>query len=396
MRFHVVPALGSFIFGSLVFFTWQFIPPHQQTALLPQTSGNNDALIAEAEPPPQILQSFTAINERTEALKHLSLKEKIGQMFMVGHWHQNDFYHTSNMMRAYHFGGVIIMEVSPRNVDFVPVWIQRWQSDSTILPALIAIDQEGGEVTRLRGPSFSQTAQRDLQSVAEAAALGDTRGAELSALGINVNLAPVLDTSLNPDSFLYARAFSSTQISTDFADAIITSQAKHMVKSAIKHYPGHPDTPEDSHIELPIIDIEKADFAHFTKPFSDVVARTNPPIIMTAHVLVPSIDPDYPATLSTKILTGELRDTLGYDGVIMTDDMTMGAITNQWGSAEAAVKAIQAGADIILFAAKPNESIAAVDAVLDAIAAGEISEERINQSVERIVKLKADFTRETN
>jgi beta-N-acetylhexosaminidase len=386
MRIYLTTAIWSFLIAALFITTWQFVPAHHLVALLPHADGSDATQLSNDTP--SILHDFKTITERARMLEQFTLREKIGQMFMIGHWHQNEFYHTANMLRAYDFGGVIIMDVSAKNSDFVSVWTKHWMEDSVVLPPLVSIDQEGGLVSRLRGPGYEVTSQRMLTTPEEAYQTGQRRGAQLAELGINVNLAPVLDTSVNPDAFLYDRSFVDPTVSADLAHQLITSHRATGVLSAVKHYPGHADTADDSHLLLPVIPIAADDYAEFTHVFTDTITTSAPAIVMTAHVLLPNIDPTYPATLSYEILTNRLRNEVGFEGIIMTDDMTMRAITNSWTTDEATVQAIKAGADMILFAAEPNKSIAALEAVVAAVERGEISEDRINQSVERIYQVK--------
>lgn len=323
----------------------------------------------------------------TQMVDTLTIEEKIGQLLMVGHWKQNYFQHTKNMLTLYKFGGVIIMDVDDKNVSTVPQWTQAWQETSTI-PLLISIDQEGGVVNRLKTDPYTQTSQREIDSVDEAAAVGISRGAELAGLGINTNLAPVIDYSNTPDSFLYDRSFaSSSQIGT-LADALINGHSVSNVLAIPKHFPGHADTADDSHYVLPIVDITAAQFPEHVAQFSDLLATAEVDALMTAHVLFPKLDDEYPVTLSYEILSRQLRRDLGFEGVIITDDMTMGAITNQWPTNEAAVQAVNAGADIVLFAADPNAAMEAHTYMVAAVQDGELSEERVDESVTRILELK--------
>lgn len=322
-----------------------------------------------------------------ETIADMTLDEKIGQLFMIGHWRENDFYHTKNMVQAYHLGGIIIMSVDSANVDFVPVWTEKWQ-DNLNIPLFIAIDQEGGVVSRIRAPGYELRAQRDLTSLEDAHTVGLERGAELANLGINVNLAPVLDTSITPEAFLYDRTFANPAYAVDMATALIAGHRDAEVLTAVKHYPGHLDNQDDSHELLPIIPIARERFTTHTRIFTDVLEQQNIALLMTAHVLLPEVDPVYPATLSPTILGDILRGQKGYDGIIITDDMTMKAITNTYSTAEAAVLALQAGADIILFAAEPNESIDAIAAIKTAVTTGTLSEASIDESVARILRAK--------
>ena len=325
--------------------------------------------------------------EQPDLLTHMTLEQKVGQLLMIGHWKQDYYQHTKNMLQVYGFGGVIIMSVdNDLNTDVIN-WTRAWQSVSDI-PLLISIDQEGGTVTRLQGQGFIQTSQREITSPDQAYDISVTRGRELENLGINVNLVPVIDFASSSDSFLYNRSFaSSTQIST-LSKAVMAGHTESGVLTVPKHFPGHADTTDDSHFTLPIVDITAAEFPAHVAQFKELLATTEVDALMKAHVQFPKLDDQYPATLSYEILSRQLRRDLGFEGVIITDDMTMGAITNQWSTNEAAVQAIQAGADIILFAAEPNAAMAAHGYIVNAVKQGELNEELIDQAVIRTLKLK--------
>jgi beta-N-acetylhexosaminidase len=330
-----------------------------------------------------------AANQITQLIDNMSLEEKVGQLLIIGHWNQYDDQRTANMVTSHALGGVIIMQVDNDVVDTVPNWTSSWQTASTI-PLLISIDQEGGVVSRLRTDDFIQTKQRDITTQTEAYAVGVTRGTELSALGINANLAPVLDFAGNNEDFLYERSFADAKDIPVLAKGLIDGHNQSNVLSVPKHFPGHGSTPADSHITLPIVDIPSSTFADHVQQFKELLTTEPVGAIMTAHVQFPQIDSIYPATLSHKILTNELRETIGFNGVVMTDDMTMGAITNQWTTNEAAVLTILAGADMILFAADPDAAMGARDYIITAINTGDLPEKRIDESVQRILKLKQD------
>jgi beta-N-acetylhexosaminidase len=323
----------------------------------------------------------------TEQLAAMTIEEKIGQLFVIGHWREDYYQHTERLLQLYDFGGVIIMKTSDEVVESVPEWTTAWQ-DASKYPLMISIDQEGGVVSRLRAEGFTTTSQRELASIDEASALGQMRGAELRALGINTNLAPVLDYASSTDAFLYDRSFARRGDVAPYSAALIEGHAGAGVLAIPKHFPGHDNTPTDSHVVLPIVDITAADFPAYVAPFREALAATEVEALMTAHVQFPKLDDTYPTTLSYEILSRQLRRDLGFEGVIITDDMTMGAITNTWDSDEAAILALQAGADMILFSSSPNEAIAARNAMLSAIEDGTISEDRIDESVERILRMK--------
>jgi beta-N-acetylhexosaminidase len=321
-----------------------------------------------------------------ELLTNMTLGDKIGQLFIIGHWAQTKPEQTAALVHTHQLGGVIIMS-SPENPGDISKWTDDWQSTST-QPLVIAIDQEGGPVTRLKSSKYTQLGQTDIESSKEAYSIGKKRAEELTSLGINTNFAPVLETSINPKAFLYNRVFVFPENIVNFGSSMIRGLRDGGVVAVPKHFPGHEDTADDSHTELPILTVPTDEFDNFVQNFTDTIQQSKPSALMTAHVQVPSLDSKYPATLSYTILTKKLRESIGFTGVIITDDMTMQAITNTWSSSEASLLALQAGADMILFAAKPNDAIPAVKYILQAVENGEITEERIDESLRRIFKMK--------
>jgi beta-N-acetylhexosaminidase len=309
----------------------------------------------------------------------------IAQLFMIGHWTNTPTEITTAMIEEYGFGGVVIMD-APDDPSLLTTWIAQWNSVSDV-PLLIAIDQEGGPVTRLKGEAFIQTSQRDITDTEHAYDTGKIRGQQLAALGITMNFAPVLDGALNSSSFMYSRTFKSTTDSSALAAAMIAGMKSESIIAVAKHFPGHDDTSSDSHYVLPTVDISRSDLDTFTKPFSTLF-RTNPPeAIMTAHVLFPEIDA-LPVTLSEFFLTTYLRDTLGYQNVIITDDVSMDAIDQQWDTSQAAVMSLGAGADIILFAAEPHRAAEALTAVTIAAEMDDDFRQKLILSQARVQKLR--------
>lgn len=327
------------------------------------------------------LKAIDPIDQRAT----VSLPEKIGQLFIVGHWAKTPVASTTALIRDHHLGGVVIMSV-PEDPNEIKGWVQAWQAVSPT-PLIIAIDQEGGPVSRLRGSAFTTTSQREITDVAMAYQVGKARGAELAKLGINMNFAPVLENATNPTSFLYERVFVDKEQSATLATALLEGMATVGVTGVIKHFPGHPDTAEDSHTELPQVLITRAELDAFTAPFAEII-KNNPPVaLMTAHVLFPKID-SQPATLSSFFLSSYLRDALDYKGLIITDDMIMRAVITSTASDAAAVQALTAGADIVLFAAEPELVVPAVTKTIEAVGAGTLPLARIDDSYERVETFK--------
>ncbi len=318
-------------------------------------------------------------------MQEASLEEKIGSLFMVGHWAHTPLASTSALIAKEHVGGVIIMS-APTEAQLLKTWTSAWQklTSSTLL---IATDQEGGVVQRIKGVGYTATAQREIVDEDHAYTVGNKRGEELRALGINMNFAPVLDSAYDTESFMYKRVFKEASTSHYFADAMIHGFEDAGVIAIPKHFPGHDDTIDDSHFTLPVVSIEKSALAVFSAPFERLLTVHQPKGLMTAHVLFPKID-TRPATLSKFFLTDYLRNELRFDGVIITDDMTMDAIDTKYSTEEATVLALEAGADLILFAAEPERSRSALQAVAKAVESGRLTKERITESYLRIQKIK--------
>jgi beta-N-acetylhexosaminidase len=281
--------------------------------------------------------------------------------------------------------------------------------------ALIGIDQEGGRVTRLpraEVTSFSGSMALAACRAAErgklAEAMGAAQAAELRALGINVNFAPSLDVNSNPDNpVIHVRAFGDDpkQVA-QLGAAVVRGLQGGSVAAAVKHFPGHGDTADDSHTGLPRVRRDHATaLAVDVAPFADVIREASPAMVMTAHIQYPSLDPETlpdtdftcPATLSRPILTGLLRDTLGFSGVIITDALDMRAISDRL-SAEAAVEAcFRAGADIALMPVLVRDAAslqclqALVPHLVDAVRDGRLVEAEIRASAARIQALQARY-----
>ncbi len=215
---------------------------------------------------------------------------------------------------------------------------------------LIAVDQEGGPVRRLREGVTAVPPMRSVNTEDEARRWGEILGAELHALGFNMNMAPVLDVDSNPDNpVIGQRSFDrDPAVVAQLGIALHEGLVAHGVASCGKHFPGHGDTDVDSHLDLPRLDHGLARLrAVELVPFRKAVAA-GIPAIMSAHILLPQLDPDRPATLSSAALRGLLRDEVGFEGVVFTDDLEMNAIADHW-TVEALVPAcVTAGIDVLL------------------------------------------------
>ena len=346
-------------------------------------------------------------NWMEEQLGQMSLEEKIGQMFIVGFKGDgvtgqaltvNEQART--LIEDYHAGGVIYFDRNVESPDQVAKLSNDLQklalSSERKIPLFITVDQEGGKVARFKegftafpgNMVLGATRNKDL-----AYQTGKQMGEELRAVGVNLNMAPVLDVNNNPENpVIGVRSFSEDpQLTGELGAEMIRGFHDSGIFTIAKHFPGHGDTAVDSHVGLPEIShsmkrLNKVELVPFKR---SILAGTD--MVMSTHITFPAIEPEpgVPATLSEKVLTGLLRKQLKYDGIIITDDMEMGAIAENFGTREAAVRAIKAGADIVLVCHSLEKQTQSFEAVKKAVEQGEIDEERINESVRRILQLKA-------
>ena len=224
-------------------------------------------------------------------------------------------------------------------------------------------------------------------------ALGQTLAAQCAAFGLNLDFAPVMDIWSNPDNTVIGdRAFGTDAGTvTGAANMAALGLLSEGVIPAAKHFPGHGDTGADSHTDLPVVDkTREALLAEELVPFQTAILAGLPAVMM-GHILMTQIDPERPASLSPAVVTGLLREELGFDGVVVTDDLTMGAVTQNYGLGEAAVLAVEAGCDLLLVCHGADNLTAARDALLEAADSGRISPERLDESVKRILSLKVEY-----
>jgi beta-N-acetylhexosaminidase len=283
-----------------------------------------------------------------------ALREKIGQMIMVGCRGESLRRDEQLIFAEYGFGGFILFKQNccePRQI--LSLCRGLWQG-APGLPPFIAIDEEGGKVHRLPQPfthfpgAATIAARNDLDLAYRA---GRATAAELTLVGINLNFAPVLDVNSKPSNpIIGERAFGADAKS---ASAMSSAWMRGLRDGGIipcgKHFPGHGDTDEDSHFALPVVAKPLAEIqAVELTPFVDA-CRHGIEALMTAHVKYTALDPNHPATLSEPIVTGLLRHQLGYNGVVFSDDMEMRAVSDDYGAGEAAALALCAGVDVLLF-----------------------------------------------
>ena len=326
----------------------------------------------------------------------MTLREQIGQLFMMGFAGTTVSKDLASFLKTYTPGGVIVFRRNLESVQQMVDLTNGLQNLSPASPLLIAIDQEGGRVSRLPAeftifPPCGQLGRCNSSELAYSAAA--TIAKELRAVGINMNMAPVLDVNSNPDNPVIGdRAFGATpEIVGEMSLATIGGLQDNRVVACGKHFPGHGDTATDSHKELPVVDagIQRLRDTEFP-PFQQAI-RHGVASLMTAHVLYRALDSDAPATLSSAVIQRLLREEFRYDGVVFTDDLEMHAIIDHDGIGEAAVRSFIAGCDVLLICKDQDRVMTAMHAMERAVQDGRITQERLAQSLARVARLKARY-----
>jgi len=375
-------------------------PDHSETQ-----SDEDDTNLTEAKPN----ESF----DIDAVLQRMTLKEKVGQLFMVRP-DALDLSQTSEQveepsaagvtsvteamksaLRERPVGGIAIFGKNIADPGQIVDFIEAFQNAS-VIPMFVAVDEEGGRIARLANhAAFDLPQYKSAAAVgksgrsSDALAMGETIGGYLQQYGFNMDFAPVADVNTNPNnSVIGDRSFSSdADVAAQMANAMATGLKRQKIVPVFKHFPGHGDTAEDSHSGIAISYKTKEELRDCEwLPYQSL---TDGDCVMVGHIAVPEITGDLtPASLSGQMINDVLRRELGFKGLVVTDSLDMGAITDEYDSGEAAVAAIEAGCDILL---SPKNFQEAFDAVLAAVESGTLSEQRIDESVYRILKLKKAY-----
>lgn len=339
--------------------------------------------------------SLARTDARVEAyLSHMSLDEKLGQMFLIETVYTYYSADVNTMVTNLHVGAMIVYDQNTVSLQQLHDYIATIQAHAA-LPMMVSADEEGGVVDRLvrfdgLRPSAQELAATGDPHKAWLAAARDAK--DLQALGINTDLAPVVDVRTVPNAVEYTRLFGNDVSTVDtYAGAFLQGLQQNGEIGCLKHWPGIGSIVGDPHLTLPTItrsraQLEATDFAAFRNLLVD-----QPGMIMVTHVMVPAIDPNLPATLSPKLVQGVLRGELGYDGVVMTDSLYMKGISLHYSLGEAAVLSVLAGDDLLEGAWDTGSMLEMLSALKTAIKQGRISQARIDQSVRRILLLKERY-----
>jgi len=325
-----------------------------------------------------------------------TLREKVGQMFLVGCQGEALTHNERLLFAEYQFGGAILFKRNCAEPAQLFALCQSLWESAPATPPFIAIDQEGGSVHRMPEPftHFPAAARvGEKGNIELARRLGRAAAEELKLAGINLNFAPVLDVNSNPaNPIIGARAFGvTTKQVIEIGSAWTQGLRDGGIIPCGKHFLGHGDTDKDSHLELPTVGktleelkaVELPPFAH--------VCRNRIEALMTAHVLYPALDPNLPATLSEPIVTGLLRHQFGFDGVVFSDDLEMKAIADNYGVEAATALAVRAGVDVQLFCHEVDKAIQAFEFLCNEAASDPVMRARVEDSFRRTTELKRRY-----
>ncbi len=339
-----------------------------------------------------------AVPETTEEAtveQRMSVREAVGQMFIVSLSGTEPDYHIEKMVREQNVSGVILFGYNMQSEEQTRSLISRLQELSVqtvpAIPLFVAVDHEGGQVEHAPWvsprPSAAEVGARG--DPEEAHRISEGVGRELRRAGVNTDLAPVVDTGAG--SAIGSRSYGNDPaLVAAMGAAAIEGFESAGVVSAVKHFPNHGPALADSHVGRPVVEHDRATVEGVDLPPFLAAVEAGVPMVMVGHLVYPAIDPDRPASLSPAAV-GLLREELGFDGVVVTDDLGMEGARRGGTVAEAAVEAVRAGADLLVVSGLPEEQAAAYGAVVAAVESGDIPRERIDDSVKRIMNVKERY-----
>ena len=339
-------------------------------------------------------EKLTTNQKVDKLLSGMTLDEKIGQMLVIYYTSTSYDKTLQSAIRDVKPGGFILFKENITGHEQLTNYINGMQEDSEI-PMFISIDQEGGLVQRLKTlndvnitiiPPMEKLGQTSDENLAYE--VGTVIGNELNAFGINMDFAPVIDINSNPNNTVIGdRSFgNSAELVSRMGIAVAKGLTSSGVIPVYKHFPGHGDTNEDSHYDLPVLTKTKEELYDLElKPFIEAI-NNDAKVIMIGHLAVPKITGDNtPASLSSKIIKDLLIEELGFKGLVVTDALNMGALTSNYSTEEILINTINAGVDMLLM---PGSSKTSLTTIKKAIEDGKITEQQINNSVRKILTLK--------
>ena len=357
--------------------------------------GLHNLFTSKAEPVTyeSVAQSELSPEQKVDKLvANMSDADKVGQLMMIGIHGKSLNDDAKFMLNEYRVGGIILFDRNMESKDQVKTLItdiNKAGKSAGLTPLFLGIDQEGGAVARMDDKLIKVPPAEEVgkEPVEQAAALAKEVGTELKDLGFNINLAPVADLGLT-----YGRSYSTNPDEVvRYASAVGKSYDEAGLWYSYKHFPGIGKTDVDLHADTSIVPVSKETLlSEDTKVFVDLIKQSKPNTytIMVSHAMYPQIDPDHPSSLSKTIITDWLRKDMGYNGVVVTDDMDMGALAKHYTFGDMAVQSILAGSDILLVCHEYEHMQEAYNGLMKAVKDGRISKERLDESVKRILLMK--------
>ena len=357
--------------------------------------GLHNPFTSKAEPVTyeSVAQSELSPEEKVDKLvANMSDADKVGQLMMIGIHGKTLNDDAKFMLNEYRVGGIILFDRNMESKDQVKSLItdiNKTGKSTGLTPLFIGIDQEGGAVARMEDQLIKVPPAEELgkEPIEQAVSLAKQSGTELKDLGFNINFAPVADLGLT-----YGRSFSTNPDDVvRYASAVGKAYDEAGLWYSYKHFPGIGKTDVDLHADTSVVPVSKKTLLNEdTKVFVDLVKQSKPNTyaIMVSHAMYPQIDPDHPSSLSKTIITDWLRKDMGYNGVVVTDDMDMGALAKHYTFGDMAVQSILAGSDILLVCHEYEHMQEAYNGLMKAVKDGRISKERLDESVKRILLMK--------
>ena len=357
--------------------------------------GLHNPFTSKAEPVTyeSVAQSELSPEQKVDKLvANMSDADKVGQLMMIGIHGKSLNDDARFMLNEYRVGGIILFDRNMESKDQVKTLItdiNKAGKSAGLTPLFLGIDQEGGAVARMDDKLIKVPPAEEVgkEPVEQAAALAREVGTELKELGFNINFAPVADLGLT-----YGRSYSTNPDEVvRYASAVGKSYDEAGLWYSYKHFPGIGKTDVDLHADTSIVPVSKETLlSEDTKVFVDLIKQSKPNTytIMVSHAMYPQIDPDHPSSLSKAIITDWLRKDMGYNGVVVTDDMDMGALAKHYTFGDMAVQSILAGSDILLVCHEYEHMQEAYNGLMKAVKDGRISKERLDESVKRILLMK--------
>ena len=357
--------------------------------------GLHNPFTSKAEPVTyeSVAQSELSPEQKVDKLvANMSDADKVGQLLMIGIHGTTLNDDAKFMLNEYRVGGIILFDRNMESKDQVKTLItdiNKAGKSAGLTPLFLGIDQEGGAVARMDDKLIKVSPAEEVgkMPVEQAVSLAKQSGAELKDSGFNINFAPVADLGLT-----YGRSYSTSPDEVvRYAGAVGKAYDEAGLWYSYKHFPGIGKTDVDLHADTSIVPVSKETLlSEDTKVFIDLIKQSKPNTytIMVSHAMYPQIDPDHPASLSKAIITDWLRKDIGYNGVVVTDDMDMGALANHYTFGDMAVQSILAGSDILLVCHEYEHMQEAYNGLMKAVKDGRISKERLDESVKRILLMK--------